>query len=196
MGTENQEYTERLLQADVWWKRLLDAQRPYRIHLQRLGLGSVLDIGCGVGRNLVNIGARGKSIGVDHNPHSVAIARSRGLLAFTPEEFRASSYAEPSSFDSILLSHVAEHMSRKEVVSLINEYIPYLRFRGRIVIITPQEAGHRSDPTHVEFMDFGAVADIFKEADLSLLRQYSFPFPRIFGRVFKYNEFVTIGQKE
>jgi DNA primase len=31
----------------VWWKQLLDVQRPYRWHIRRLELGFVLDVGCG-----------------------------------------------------------------------------------------------------------------------------------------------------
>ena len=101
-GTETEEYTNRLLGQTRRWKRLLDVQRPYRIHLQHLRLGVVLEIGCGIGRNLVNIALSGQAVGVDNNAHSVAIAKSRGLLAFTPEEFRASSYAVESCFDSLL----------------------------------------------------------------------------------------------
>jgi len=194
--TKDEDYTKRLLDRSVWWKRVLDVQRPYRIHLQRLNLGSVLEIGCGIGRNLIDLGKTTRSIGIDHNPNSVAVAVSRELLAFTPEQFLRSHYAQPSSFDSLLVSHVAEHMRRDEMVSLLNEYLGYLRRGARIVIITPQEAGHRSDPTHVEFMDFEILAGIMQDAGLIELTHYSFPLPRLFGKIFKYNEFVVIGQKE
>src|SRR5438132_9797496 len=146
--TKNEEYTRLLLDRSVWWKRILDVQMPYRIHLQRLNLGSVLGIGCGIGRNLINLGKANRSVGIDHNPNSVAVAVSRGLVAFTPEQFLSSHYAQPSSFDSLLVSHVAEHMERDAVVSLLNEYLVYLRSGARVVIITPQEAGYRADPTH------------------------------------------------
>ena len=195
MNTDKKSYTEHLLEQESWWKRLLDVQRPYRIHLQRLKLGLVLDIGCGLGRNLINIGGSPQGVGIDHNPHSIAIARSKGLTAFTPEEFYISAYARPGGYDSLLLSHVAEHMRREEVVSLINEYIVFVRYGGGVIIITPQEAGFRSDPTHVEFMNFELIARVVDEANLNLLKQYSFPFHRYFGRIFRYNEFVTIAQK-
>lgn len=195
ISTKDEDYTKRLLERSVWWKRVLDVQRPFRIHLQRLNLGSVLEIGCGIGRNLINLGKATRSIGIDHNPNSVAVAVSRGLVAFTPEQFLSSHYAQPSSFDSLLVSHVAEHMRRDEIVSLLNEYLVYLRPRARVVIITPQEAGHRSDPTHAEFMDFEMLAGIMQDAGLIELTHYSFPLARLFGKIFKYNEFVVIGQK-
>ena len=195
MRTEKENYTERLVGLESWWKRLLDVQRPYRNHLRRLKLGFVLDVGCGLGRNLVNLGGGGAGVGVDHNLRSVAVARSRGLTAFTPEEFSGAPYAREGRFDTILLSHVAEHMEKKEVAGLLRVYLPYLRPGGRVVFITPQERGFRSDPTHVAFMDFASLAAIAKESGLTVERQYSFPFPRSLGRIFTYNEFITICRK-
>src|SRR3954467_13785687 len=44
-STKDAEYAERLTRhSGVWWKRLLDVQRPYRMHLQAMKLGFVLDI--------------------------------------------------------------------------------------------------------------------------------------------------------
>src|SRR6266576_1161854 len=135
VSTKNEEYTRLLLDRSVWWKRILDVHRPYRIHLQRLNLGSVLEIGCGIGRNLINLEKANRSVGIDHNPNSVAVAVSRGLVAFTPEQFLSSHYAQPSSFDSLLISHVAEHMGREAIVSLLKKYLVYLRCRATVVSI-------------------------------------------------------------
>jgi len=195
MSTDKEEYTIRLLNRTKWWKRFLDVQRPYRMHLQHLQLGLVLDIGCGIGRNLINIAGSARGIGVDHNSYSVEVAKSQGLIAFTPEEFRLSAYADQAGFDSLLLSHVAEHMRYKEAISLLKEYLCYLKPGGRVVLITPQEAGYQSDQTHVEFVDFHLAAMILKECGLKVSKQYSFPLPRLFGKVFKYNEFITLGEK-
>lgn len=193
MSTEKETYTERLVSLETaWWKRLLDVQRPYRRHLQRLRLGFVLDVGCGLGRNLINLGGSGAGVGVDHNAASVGVARSRGLTAFVPEEFEKSEYARAGRFDTILLAHVAEHMQLHEVASLLKSYLGYLRPGGRVVLITPQERGFRSDPTHVAFMDFAALAVVAEQAGLTVDSRYSFPFPRWIGYIFTHNEFVTI----
>jgi hypothetical protein len=74
------------------------------------------------------------------------------------------------------------------------QYQPLLKSKGKIIVITPQEAGFKSDDTHVEFMDFGKVKTVFNELQYQTIKQYSFPFPRFVGRFFKYNEFVSIGQ--
>jgi SAM-dependent methyltransferase len=192
--TEDAAYAERRLSAEsAWWKRLLDVQRPYRSHLRRLRLGSVLEVGCGIGRNLDHL--RGSSVGVDHNRRAVEIARGRGLTAFTPEELRASPWATPGRFDSLLFSHVLEHMTAAQAADLIRGHLDLLRDGGRVVVLTPQEAGYRSDPTHVEFMDFDKVEALLLQAGLVADARYSFPFPRLLGTVFKYNEFVTIARK-
>jgi 2-polyprenyl-3-methyl-5-hydroxy-6-metoxy-1,4-benzoquinol methylase len=194
LKTEGHDYTKRLKSLESGWKRWLDVQRPYRLHLQRLGLGFVLDVGCGLGRNLLHLGGNG--VGIDHNPHSVAVARQRGLAAFTPEEFATSSYGTGEQFDTILLSHVAEHLEKPQLLALLRTYLPSLRPGGRVLFITPQERGFASDPTHVTFMDFGLLAAVAIEAGLAVERQYSFPFPRFMGRLFTYNEFVVVCRKK
>lgn len=193
MKTQEKAYTERLLALEPRWKKLAGVQLPYRLHLRGLRLGNVLEVGCGIGRNLLHLG--GNCVGVDHNPDSVAVARSRGLLAFTPEEFRASEHSRNEAFDSMLVSHVLEHMRRSEAVDLVKEYLPVLRNGGRVVMITPQDSGFRSDASHVEFMDFVALMTIAGGTGLQVERAYSFPFPRMIGRIFTYNEFVVIARK-
>ncbi len=168
-------------------------QLPYRTHLRFMKLGATLDIGCGVGRNLGTLGAG--SVGIDHNAFSVEACRQAGFEAFVPSDFLASPYAVPERFESLLLSHVAEHMPFAEAVALLACYRPFVRPGGRIVIFTPQERGYASDATHVEFVDFRKAAALAREADLSLVRQYSFPFPRALGTRFPYNEFVTVARR-
>lgn len=191
--TQELSYTERLVaQESVWWKRFVDVQAPYRWNLRRLKPGFVLDIGCGLGRNLIHL--QGHGVGVDHNPNSVMIARERGLQAFTPAEFIASPFGMPGRFDSLLMSHVIEHMTEASASGLLAEYLPFLRPQGLVILITPQERGYRSDPTHVQFMDFDVLRRVVSNAGIELVRTYSFPLPRLFGSLFRHNEFVFVGK--
>jgi SAM-dependent methyltransferase len=193
-NTKDRQYTTLLeTRGGIWWKKALDVQAPFRWNLRRLNPGFVLDIGCGLGRNLIHL--KGHGVGVDHNPYSVEVARSRGLRAFTPEEFELSEFYAPGSFDSILLSHVAEHMMQHEVVELLSGYIPLLKPEGKTILITPQEYGFRSDPTHVQLMTFENLRAVGGALGLIPLKEFSFPFPRLFGRIFKYNEFVSVFRK-
>ena len=90
-------------------RRLVDPQRPYRWNLRRHRPGFVLEIGCGIGRNLEHLDGHG--VGIDHNEACVAACRERGLNAFTPDEFAQSPYAVDAGFDSLLFAHVLEHMA-------------------------------------------------------------------------------------
>ncbi len=191
--TDKENYTQSLItRQSKWWKKLLNVQYPYKKNIQSINPGFVLDIGCGVGRNLLHLNGHG--IGIDHNPTSVEICTAQGLKAYTNIDFEQSPYNLPQTFDAILLAHVAEHMTQKDTVALLAQYQHLLKPNGKIIVITPQEAGFRSDDTHVEFMDFDKVKNVFNLLRCRTVKQYSFPFPRFAGRFFKYNEFVSIAQ--
>jgi SAM-dependent methyltransferase len=191
--TDAPAYAERLRTLEgARWKRWLDVQAPYRWNVRRLDLGRTLDVGCGLGRNLAHLG--GDGVGVDHNAASVAVARERGFEAYTSDEFPTSPAAVPGSFESLLLAHVVEHMTEADAVALLRTYLPYLRPGGKVVVITPQERGYATDATHVRFCGFDEVAALCAEVGLTVVNRFSFPFPRAAGRVFPYNEFVTLAR--
>ena len=191
--TRNAAYARRLndLQG-ARWKQLLRVQAPYRWNLRRLRLGFTLEVGCGTGRALANLDGNG--VGVDHNVDSVGTCRSRGLTAFTPEDFRSSEYSGTRAFDSMLLAHVIEHMTEREARELVAAYVGDVKAGGLLVLITPQEVGYRSDASHVHFSDFEVNAAVCASVGARITRQYSFPFPRPVGRIFIYNEFVTVAR--
>ena len=192
--TRSREYTERLVRLQrAPWKRLLHVQAPYRWNLRRLRPGFTLEVGCGIGRNLEHLD--GNAVGLDFNPFSVAEARRAGLRALTPAEFATSSWCRPGVFDSLLLSHVAEHMRREELLALLRQHLVYVRPGGLLILVTPQEVGFRSDPSHVEFLDLAALRSVAETLGLEPVRDYSFPFPRFFGRLFVYNEFVSVSRR-
>lgn len=161
---------------------------PYRRRLNALSLGRVLDVGCGVGRCLTFVGGNG--VGVDHNEVAVEICRQRGLEAYLPEEFEKLSL-EP--FDSLLLSHVVEHMEKDEANELLRRYLPFVRQHGKVVLITPQPAGQRSDPTHVRYVGPDVLRETLEAQGIRIVEERSFPFPRIVGGIFRHNENQIVG---
>jgi 2-polyprenyl-3-methyl-5-hydroxy-6-metoxy-1,4-benzoquinol methylase len=194
-ATAGADYAERLTQLEfASWKQRLDVQRPYRWNIRRLNLGRVLEVGCGIGRNLAHLD--GNAVGVDHNEDAVLTARKRGLAAFTTEEFHESEHVRPGSFDSLLLAHVVEHVCDQVAKDIVTEHLPYVRHGGRIVFICPQEKGWATDATHVRFVDFDGLRELSTDLGLTVERQFSFPFPRAAGRVFPYNEFLLIARKK
>jgi 2-polyprenyl-3-methyl-5-hydroxy-6-metoxy-1,4-benzoquinol methylase len=193
-STAGSEYAERLTRLqNRWWKRLFNVQAPWQWNLRRMKLGRTIDVGCGIGRNLVSLGA--DSVGVDHNAHSIQTAREAGFSAFTVDEFFASpELTRAGSYDSMLVAHVIEHLTPEESAEIIASYLPLVRPGGRIVWICPQERGFRSDATHVTFTDFTALRALADRLGIEFETQYSFPFPRFVGKFFTYNEFNFLGR--
>jgi hypothetical protein len=76
---------------------------------------------------------------------------------------------------------------------LIAAYLPHLHPGGRVVLITPQEVGQRSDPTHVRLVDAAASRAMLEGLGARVVSSRSFPLPRWGGRVFVHNETVVVG---
>jgi 2-polyprenyl-3-methyl-5-hydroxy-6-metoxy-1,4-benzoquinol methylase len=193
-STANEDYAERLVRlGEARWKRVLHVQAPWQAHIRSLKLGKALDVGCGIGRNMVSLSP--ESVGVDHNPHSIATAREAGFTAYTTDEFFASKeLTAPGTYDSMLVAHVIEHLTPQEAIDIIGSYLPMIKPGGTVVWITPQEAGFKSDATHITFADFDSEAALAEHFGLTPVKHYSFPFPRIVGKVFTYNESVVISR--
>jgi SAM-dependent methyltransferase len=192
-GTTSAAYTRRLAaRSGARWKRILDVQAPYRWNLHRLlGERRTLDVGCGIGRNLAHLPAG--SVGVDHNATSVQVCRAAGLAAFTVEQFLGQE-GRPQ-FGGLLAAHLIEHLPASEGAAVLRPYLPFLEPDAVVVLICPQERGFASDPTHTVFVDQAALAELASELGLATERQFSFPLPRRAGKVFTYNEFVTVARR-
>jgi SAM-dependent methyltransferase len=192
-ATAGADYAARLrTREEARWKQVLDVQRPYRWNLRRLDLGRTLDVGCGIGRNLMGLD---DGVGVDHNAESVEIARERGCRAWSTAEWPTSPDAVPGSFDTMLLAHVLEHMDAGTADEVVRSYLPYLKPAARLVLICPQEKGYSTDHTHVRFVDPQELDATARRLGFVPTRNFSFPFPRAAGKLFPYNEFVLVAER-
>jgi len=191
MSSTDAEYTRRLQRLSAKrWKHWIP--NPYAWNIRHVAKGRVLDVGCGIGRCLDFVRPRG--VGVDPNGSAIAVCRENGHEAYTPEEFATAYLPEGSQFETLLCSHVLEHLDEPTGVDLIRAYMPYLRDGATVVIITPQERGQGSDETHVRFMDDAALTALADKCELTIDKIRSFPLPRVFGRWFVYNETVTVAR--
>ncbi len=194
MTTQDTTYTERLLKLSASpLRKFLNVQAPYGWNIRRTVKAPTLDIGCGIGRNLAHL--RGDAVGIDHNESSIDVCRKRGFLAFTPDEFLESEQSQ-LKFQTLLLSHIIEHMTDSEASELLRSYLPYLASDGNLVIICPQERGFRSDSTHVHFFDASALEKLVSRLGMRVIDSRSFPLPRWTGRAFTHNETIIVAARE
>ena len=192
---EEQEYVSRLIGiSNKRFKTFLQPINPYRIGLKQWVKGNCLEVGCGIGRNLGYLG-NPHNLGIDINEHAVTKSRALGHHAITVETFESTRASLPK-FDNLLFSHVLEHMDRASSTELVQSYLPALSESGAICIICPQERGFASDPTHVEFMNIEKLTSVIEECGLFVHRSFSYPFPKMFGKLFIYNEFVIIAKRK
>jgi SAM-dependent methyltransferase len=106
--------------------------------LRGLGLpqnARILDVGCGTGALTERLSEFGQVVACDPSEFALEqIRRSSGLIAIQPEEIAA----QPQwigSFDVIGFFDVLEHAESD--VSLLEQYLPYLRPDGCIVAAVP-----------------------------------------------------------
>lgn len=194
--TTSPEYTRRLAELQgARWKRVLHVQAPYRWNILRHLRGRpTLDVGAGIGRTLGVLPAG--SVGVDHNPESVAFMRARGLDAVLPADlFARSRTGALPPFQGLLAAHLLEHLEPGSQEDLLRPYLELLAPGGVVVLVCPQERGYASDPTHTEYVDDSRLETLCRSLGLAVRRSYSFPFPRWAGRLFVYNEFCVVARK-
>jgi SAM-dependent methyltransferase len=191
--TREDNYAARLIGLQtVAWKEKLRFLDPYGWHIRFICKGNVLEVGSGIGRNLRAL--KGRSLGVDHNEAAVAFANKKGLTSLTSKQFFSKSQSDNQKFDTILFSHVLEHIDEKTQNEIFLQYLPFLESNGRLVIICPQEVGFDSDPTHIRWVDEDILFETLTSLRCTNIKIGSFPFPRKIGTKFIYNQFVAIGQ--
>ena len=149
--------------ASEIYDRALDGMKP----------GTVLDIGCGIGVELLRLNTKGWSIyGTDYNP--VAIA---ALNEIFPGHFRTSGAGAAEwdrTFDVIMLNQVLEHLPNPK--ELLRRLRRLLEPSGRLVIVTPNAASWARSlfgpywvqywpPEHVALYGPAQIARVLSDSD-------------------------------
>jgi O-antigen chain-terminating methyltransferase len=120
------------------------------------GCRAVLDIGCGRGEFLELLREAGVNArGVDLDPESVGLCRSKGLEAEVADVFDVLAREPDGAFDGIFAAQVIEHMLPAQVPALVKLCGAKLRRGGLLALETPNPeclaifATHfYLDPTH------------------------------------------------
>ena len=92
--------------------------------------GYVLDIGCGIGAYLEEY--PGRSLGIDAHENNVKRCQEKKINAIKAD---ANSFVQENAFDTVLLSHLLEHLTEPSRV-LENAYLSTTR-GGLIIIVVP-----------------------------------------------------------
>jgi SAM-dependent methyltransferase len=150
--------------------------------------GYVLDIGCGPGVYLENY--HGSSLGIDAHPSNIRICERKGIHAM---ETDANQFVQENTFDTVLISHVLEHLEIPTQV--IENAYRSVKPGGRIIIIVPCYQGFISglneEVGHKNFIDEKYLNE--KMSALGCKRIHVSTFPPVLGG--KYKELRMIFEK-
>ena len=175
-----------------WWRFILPVQIPYKHIARIICKGNVLDIGCGAGRYLEFL--RPNATGIDHNPKMIEYVRGKGFKAYLPEDFF---FCESNHeyYNTLLFSHILEHMSFDDARLLLLKYLPFMQRNGVAVIIVPQGRAYYSDYTHICPYDDATIKNLASTTGTWLAKSMTFPLPAILGKIFPYNDSIYILKK-
>ena len=169
----------------------------------------IIDIGCGSGVQINEIGKKGYSlaIGIDVNLNAIRFARERSLP--DTEFIIADAQYLPiksSSADKIICAEIIEHLKRPQ--NLVNEIARILKHGGAVVITTPNDKsvwgiyeflwdvfgrGRSYGETHLRFFSESDLRSNFSE--FAECRTQSLFFISPLFALFNRNELLEMGKK-
>lgn len=150
---------------------LLDARKRQSLDLLRLQPGmSVLEIGCGLGRDseamAERVGSAGRVVGIDASRELIATARARTAAGGLPVQFevgdaQALTFA-PDTFDAARVERVLEHLADPQ--RAVREMVRVVRPGGRLSAIEPDW-----ETVSVSGVDLGVTRAVVRhKVDVSL----------------------------
>src|SRR6266446_2213842 len=97
---------------------------------------NVLDVGCGTGAILKQLGNPEKNVGIDLAPEAISFCRERGLNNVRQGDICALPFAD-ASFDAVICSSVLYHQWVANVATAVREMHRVLRPGGLLLINVP-----------------------------------------------------------
>lgn len=126
----------------------------YRAMRERLGQGTVLDVGCGQGFESVTLtGPERHVVGIDYSPEAVRFATERfGADGLEVREMNALALSfDDASFDAVCSSHLIEHFI--DPSPHVAEMGRVVRDDGQVMILTPNKPADFENPFHLHLFD-------------------------------------------
>ena len=126
----------------------------YRTVIERLGAGTVLDVGCGQGFESARLLAPGRRVvGVDYSAEAVALARGRhGSAGLEAAQMNALALGlAGGSFDWACSSHLIEHFDDPE--GHVAELARVVKDDGTAFFLTPNAPADFENPFHIHLFE-------------------------------------------
>jgi len=126
----------------------------YRTVIERLGSGSVLDVGCGQGFESARFLAPGRRVvGVDYSAEAVEVARQKhGGAGLDVAQMNALSLGlAGASFDWACSSHLIEHFDGPE--GHVAELARVMKDDGTVFFLTPNAPADFENPFHIHLFE-------------------------------------------
>jgi SAM-dependent methyltransferase len=136
----------------------------YRVVRERIGLGRVLDVGCGEGFESVSLAGDGREVvGVDYDVEAAAGARRRfggaGLHVASMDATALGFGA--ATFDWVCSSHVIEHFT--DPAKHVSEIARVLGPEGGALFLTPNAPADFENPFHVHLFERESLDHLLRE---------------------------------
>ena len=159
-------------------------------------IGPTLDFGCGVGELLARLPEGSK--GLEYNHVSVDFCRQKGLdvewYDGYADDWRLSVLPEGSCFQSMVISHVLEHL--EEPMSVLRALLQWAESASvrRVLIIVPGRVGYDSDATHRTYIDWSMLRNFLAtERRWTVAQRGYFPINmERMGDLFRYSELQVL----
>lgn len=172
------------------------ARRLYLNSAAKVLNGPTLDFGCGVGELLARLPEGSK--GLEYNRASVDLCRRRGLDVTWydgyADNWQLSALPDSSRFQSMVLSHVLEHL--EEPMMVLRALLQSAKSIGvdRVLIIVPGRVGYDADATHRTYVDWEMLKNsIDIDCGYAIAEHRYFPFDSPgMGNWFRYQELQVL----
>ncbi len=161
--------------SGLYWE-----QRRFKsMLLEDLSPGRLFDVGCGDGKFLRRMAARGwHGAGMDFDAAAVEVGRTKYGLELSVGDFQTAPF-EGGDFDAVTMTHVIEHVT--DPVACLKKCRQLLRPGGRVVVTTPnvRSLGHQrfernwrglEPPRHLHLFTPGLLAECARRAGLRVIR--------------------------
>lgn len=113
-------------------------RRHFLPHLPRDRASAILDLGCGYGSMIYALRQLGyrNVVGVDRSAEQVRLARRLGIEGIAHADAVDHLRGRPATYDAILAVDLLEHLTKPELLDLVDAVARALRPGGRVVVHT------------------------------------------------------------